>query len=286
MKKILTILLSVLILSIGMVIPSYAEGSVSVDIPITSTTPSTIEITGESNLPDPATFNIQDKYTCTLTFSEIGTYNYQIKQVSAESEDVILDTTVYNVEVLVVKEDGLKAYVSIYPEGETAKVESVDFNNTVKEPEPEPEPEPNTTKVLIKKVSDQNKPLKDAELVLLNSEDSSEVEKWTTTEEAYTLELLDGSYTIHEEVAPKGYEAVEDFDFTIEEGQINLTESDNVTLSENVITITDPSEVVPPVKKVKTGDTTRVLIYVISLGLAVILLAFVLIRRKKNAKNL
>ena len=281
MKKILTILLSVLILSIGMVIPSYAEGSVSVDIPITATTPSTIEITGESNLPDPATFNIEDKYTCTLTFSEMGTYNYQIKQVSA-AEDVILDTTVYNVEVLVVKEDGLKAYVSIYPDGETAKVESVDFNNTVKEPEPEP----NTTEVLIKKVSEKNEPLKDAELVLLNSEDSSEVEKWTTTEEAYTLELLDGSYTIHEETAPKGFVAVEDFDFTIEEGQINLTESDNVTLSENVITITDPSETVPPAKKVKTGDTTRVLLYVISLGLAVILLAYILIRRKKNAKNL
>ena len=278
MKKFITILLSVLLLSIGLIVPSYAQETVSVDIPITTNTPSTVEITGDSNLPEQTTFEVTNEYLCKLTFDKIGTYKYQIKEIPKE-DNYIYDTRVYNVEVLVVNEDGLKTYISISVEGSETKEEKVAFANVEKD---------NRVPILVTKVSDEDEPLEGARLVLINDADSAEIEKWETTKDSKEFLLNDGSYTIHEELAPNGFDKVEDFSFTITEGKISLTENDNVKLEENNIIIKDPKIVVPPTpepKPTKTGDDTHLLLYVISLIGSIALITVILVRRRKNGKN-
>ena len=80
------------------------------------------------------------------------------------------------------------------------------------------------------------------------------------------------------------------FSFTITDGKISLTESDNVKLEENNIIIKDPKTIVPPTPKpeptsTKTGDDTHLLLYVISLIGSIALITVILVRRRKNAKN-
>lgn len=278
MKKFITILLSVLLLSIGSIVPSYAQETVTVDIPISTNTPSTVEITGDSNLPEQTTFEVENEYLCKLTFDKIGNYYYKIREIPKE-DNYIYDTRVYNVEILVVNEDGLKTYISISVEGSETKEEKVAFANIEKD---------NRVPILITKISDDDNPLEGARLILINDADSAEIEKWETTKESKEFLLNDGSYTIHEEVAPKGYDKVDDFSFTITEGKISLTESDNVKLEDNNIIIKDPKTIVPPTpepKPTKTGDDTHLLLYVISLIGSIALITIILVRRRKHAKN-
>lgn len=276
MKKFLSLLMSICILSIGLIVPSYAEDLVSADVSIVVNTPSTIEITGDSNLPEQTTIEVEDTYICKLTFDRIGTYKYKIKEIPKDNEDIIYDTTVYDVEVLVINEDGLKAYVSIYVEGETTKKEAAGFNNTIKD---------KTTELSITKVDENGDPLEGAYLVLIDKETSTEIEKWKSTKEAKEFILNEGIYILHEESAPNGYLKVDNFDFTVEEGNIILTETDNVTLNDNNIIVEDPKVIVPE-KPTKTGDGSNLLIYIISLISSIVLIGIILIRRRKHAKDL
>lgn len=47
--------------------------------------------------------------------------------------------------------------------------------------------------------------------------DGELVEEWVSGEEPHELTLLPGTYTLHEELAPEGYELAEDAPFTVEE---------------------------------------------------------------------
>ena len=244
---------------------------------------STVEITGASNLPAETSVDVNTDYNFTLKFYKIGQYNYKIKQVET-ADNIIYDTTIYDVEVLIVNEDGLKPYVSIYKENSTTKEELVAFFNTI--------PVVNTD-LLIYKVSEDDEALSGAELVLINNDESTEIEQWESTDTAKEISLVDGSYTIHEDVAPDGYDVVDDITFTITEGVIELEDTEYASLSENTITIVDPSvveeeeeeEIIEEETPIKTGDDTNLIFYIIGLVASIVLLTFIYIRRK-HAKNL
>ncbi|MBO4218469.1 MAG: hypothetical protein J5887_03065, partial [Erysipelotrichaceae bacterium] len=71
------------------------------------------------------------------------------------------------------------------------------------------------------KVDEDGEPVAGAKLQIFDAE-GEKVAEWTTTTEPKTVKLTAGSYTLHEETAPTGYDKAEDIEFTVDmEGHIN-----------------------------------------------------------------
>jgi len=81
-----------------------------------------------------------------ITFTQPGTYTYNVKQIANEGAGGIYDTVEYTVTVGVVRDeddagnltDDLKVAVSITTEGSTSKFERVTFTNSMPAPPPPP----------------------------------------------------------------------------------------------------------------------------------------------------
>ncbi|HJD15725.1 MAG TPA: thioester-forming surface-anchored protein [Candidatus Enterococcus stercoripullorum] len=70
------------------------------------------------------------------------------------------------------------------------------------------------------------------------------VEKWTSEEgQSHQINLAPGSYTFHEETAPKGYVAVTDFAFTVkEDGTVEVHETSDAKVKDGKVVVTDQVE--------------------------------------------
>ncbi|MBO4538621.1 MAG: hypothetical protein J5694_07165, partial [Erysipelotrichaceae bacterium] len=80
------------------------------------------------------------------------------------------------------------------------------------------------------KVNEDEEPVAGALLQVFDSE-GTKVAEWTTTTEQKVLQLTAGTYTLHEETAPTGYDKAEDIEFTVDmEGHIN-GDADIVTIT-------------------------------------------------------
>ncbi|MEO5297910.1 SpaA isopeptide-forming pilin-related protein [Enterococcus cecorum] len=67
------------------------------------------------------------------------------------------------------------------------------------------------------------------------------VEKWTSKEgQSHQINLAPGSYTFHEETAPKGYVAVTDFAFTVNaDGTVEVHETPDAKVKDGKVVVTD-----------------------------------------------
>jgi hypothetical protein len=71
---------------------------------------------------------------------------------------------------------------------------------------------------------------------------------WTTTGTAFEISLPDGSYSLVEDSAPAGYEKITKFDFTIDQGEVTESSTEEVTINktDKVITAFDKSSSTTP----------------------------------------
>jgi uncharacterized surface anchored protein len=86
------------------------------------------------------------------------------------------------------------------------------------------------TKVVIRKVDEDNKPLSGAKLQILDK-DNNVIDEWTTDGKDHLIEaklIVGETYTLHEVTAPDGYEVAEDISFTVKD-----------TAEEQVVSMTD-----------------------------------------------
>ncbi|MDO4408819.1 MAG: prealbumin-like fold domain-containing protein [Eubacteriales bacterium] len=120
--------------------------------------------------------------------------------------------------------------------------------------------------------------------------DGKTVEKWTSGKEPHLIErLIPGTYTLHEEVAPDGYEAAKDVKFTVREtGEIQKVIMVDVRKG-NKKPSDDSSKGGKTRKSHRsspgTGDTTDIFFWIILLVLAGILSGAVWYMKKKMKKD-
>ena len=119
-----------------------------------------------------------------------------------------------------------------------------------------------TVGVKISKVdAGTGKEISGAEMQLVNSK-GTEVESWTSTDKVHEITVVPGTYTIHEEASPKGYEVVKtDIIFTVDaDGKVTLDEAVTTGVSEikdGVIIVKDePTKPVTHKVKVSKVDAT------------------------------
>lgn len=127
------------------------------------------------------------------------------------------------------------------------------------------------TEMVFSKVDiTDNKELAGATITITEKDTGKQVDKWISTEESYVIRyLIEGKeYVMTEIISPDGYEVAESITFTAQDG-LKITMKDKRT----------PEEV-------KTGDTTKTVVYTMLLGGSVasfLLLAYV--KRKKEKSN-
>ena len=86
------------------------------------------------------------------------------------------------------------------------------------------------TKIVVRKMDNNNKPVSGAKLQILDK-DKKVIEEWTTDGKDHLIEaklVVGETYTLHEVSAPEGYEVAKDIEFTVKD-----------TADEQVITMTD-----------------------------------------------
>lgn len=289
MRKLIPILMTLVLLLQAM--PVFAEeihpNETSVTINIDVSLPSTVEITGDGYLPEQSKVDVETSYSFILTYTDVGEYTYQIKQIPKEN-GIEYDNTVYDIHVSVVRENGcLIARMSVNISGEKEKETNISFNNT----------KPRENELIIKKVNEEGQPLENAKLVIFNG--GKIIDRWTTDGTDHKISLLSGTYTIHEEFAPKGYLKFKDFELKVTESSFSIEEVENVKLEGNILTITDPKEEEPqnpskpeepkipeqlnkPHTPINTGDNTNIIIPIVVLGTAGIALIIMLLLKRKG----
>lgn len=121
------------------------------------------------------------------------------------------------------------------------------------------------TKVLISKQDIAGKELPGAKLTILDA-DGKVVESWTSTEEAYYIEMLPiGKYTLREETAPEGYLVAKDVEFEVKDtAEVQKV----VMVDEEKPKESTPEGGKPSKDAPKTGDNTNLLLWLIVLGMS------------------
>ena len=140
----------------------------------------------------------------TYKLSDLGgskqkVYTYSISEAEGSDKSIIYDKKVYTVTVTVTYDDGKMTAAA---SKERADIKFVN----------------DYTKVQVSKIDKSTKKeLAGAKLCIFDK-DGKTVEKWTSGKEPHMIERLNpGTYTLHEELAPDGYEAAEDLKFTVKE---------------------------------------------------------------------
>ncbi len=135
-------------------------------------------------------------------------------------------------------------------------------------------------------------------LLAIYDANNNRVDEWVSNGSAHEIEVLPGTYKLHEIEAPKGYEKVEDIVFVVDkDGNVSLiTENNRIAHAEgNVLIVVDfytpetpdkPER--PPVPKtpekpdVPTGDTNRTRLW---FGLMIVSLGVLYITNRKLKEN-
>ena len=144
MKKLFSIGVSIIFILTSLVVPVFAETSVTGEIIVNVSQPTTVELTGTSNLPSQTKVEVENTYTFTMEYYDVGLYRYQI--ICQELG------IVYNADVYVVREnDELIAQTFTYLAEDK---QEINFEFPKEEPEPDPEPEapPVTVTIPVTKI--------------------------------------------------------------------------------------------------------------------------------------
>lgn len=95
----------------------------------------------------------------------------------------------------------------------------------------------------ITKLDENGKPLKDAQLIVVDRDTNETADKWTTDGNGHIVSGLEEgkSYILKEQKAPKGYKVAEPIDFTIDDVKENqsLEMKDELILTDVVISVVD-----------------------------------------------
>lgn len=122
-----------------------------------------------------------------------------------------------------------------------------------------------TVPVTIRKTDDDNNLLANAVLQILDV-DSNTVAEFRTTGEDYVVNLIPGTYTLHEVSAPSGYLVAEDIEFTVIIGE------------ENVVTIINK----PITVLTSAGGSGTILAIVVAVALGVVMGVCIYVGKKKS----
>ena len=151
------------------------------------------------------------------------------------------------------------------------------------------------TKVQVSKIDKlTKKELAGAKLCIFDK-DGKTVVKWTSGKEPHMIERLNpGTYTLHEELAPDGYQAAEDLKFTVKEtGEIQKVTmvdapKDNKKSSSGGRKSSSPSKGSKTRKSSRapgTGDTANIYFWILLLALSSIMFGAVWYMKKKMEKD-
>lgn len=136
------------------------------------------------------------------------------------------------------------------------------------------------TKVEISKTDSAEKELPEAKLVIIN-QSGDVVESWTSEAKPRYLEMLPiGEYTLREEMAPAGYLIAADVKFTVKDtGEIQ-----KIVMVDEAEPPVDSESPTPSAGTPKTGDDSRLGLWLILAGLALVGLcgSTIYMRKKKD----
>ncbi len=121
-----------------------------------------------------------------------------------------------------VSKDGSVKVTKDTTTGTKTKVEGSKMVITDEKEEPV---EPTKHDIQISKQNLDGQEIEGAQIQILNQEDKSEVESWTSVaDQSHSISLESGNYIFHEESAPEGYKVVTDIEFTVSgDGNVTVT---------------------------------------------------------------
>ena len=216
----------------------------------------------------------------TYKLSDLGgskqkVYTYSISEAEGSDKSIIYDKKVYTVTVTVTYDDGKMTAAA---SKERADIKFVN----------------DYTKVQVSKIDKlTKKELAGAKLCIFDK-DGKTVVKWTSGKEPHMIERLNpGTYTLHEELAPDGYQAAEDLKFTVKEtGEIQKVTmvdapKDNKKSSggRKSSSSSKGSKTRKSSRAPGTGDTTNIYFWILLLVLASIMSGAVWYMKKKMEKD-
>lgn len=200
----------------SMLIPVMAEDSLLENIIVTTNMPSEIKLEALDGSPE-AEVNqklIDGTDSFTIHFNSPGNYKYRVSQIPGDDEYTTYDDAVYIIYVVTFYDnDELVSALAISPEGDTDKVEKVEFNNKIAIPE---------FPVKINKTNIAGEEL-DGATIIVKGDDFEQ--SWVSKKrETFDIEVKPGVYTMTETVAPQGYQRiVTDMKFEVtEDGEVRL----------------------------------------------------------------
>ncbi len=150
-----------------------------------------------------------------LTFKETGAYNYTISEVNDQKKGVIYDSTVYDVKITITDDGEGKLLASVEPSDS-----SFEFNNEL------------TVSVKVSKVDIANEAELAGAKLKITDASGKEIDSWISSdEEEKKVHEVTGlkpgeAYTLTEESAPTGYNAITtDIKFIVDEnGNVTVTD--------------------------------------------------------------
>lgn len=128
------------------------------------------------------------------------------------------------------------------------------------------------TKIEISKQDITTKKELEGAKLKVTDKDGKVIDEWTSGKQPHMIKNLTAgeTYTLTEVIAPKNYKVAESIQFTVKDTGV----------AQKVVMY---DELLPVAKKVKTGDDTRINYYVAIAVLSLIAVAFLVIRKRKQA---
>ena len=136
-SDILSVLMSLYFLLAPFCLSVSAEETIKAEIPVYSNTKTTVKIDAVTkNAPLPANTQIvldnnNFSNTIAINYSTTGVYEYNVYQLKSEDKNIIIDETVYRIEVYVMVDSNNKMYLSIVAKNNKTgeKPDKIYFNN-------------------------------------------------------------------------------------------------------------------------------------------------------------
>lgn len=125
------------------------------------------------------------------------------------------------------------------------------------------------TKIEISKQDITTKKELEGAKLKVTDKDGKVIDEWTSGKQPHMIKNLtvDQTYTLTEVIAPKNYKVAESIQFTVKDTGV----------AQKVVMY---DELMPVVKKVKTGDNSQIAFYMILAGLSICILGVIYAKKK------